>query len=529
MLDPGVLAIAEAQAERLRRLSEDVFADRTLIMASNRGPIEYTITDRGIEGERGAGGLVTAMSAISQYVEVTPIWIAAAMSEGDRKMEITSGGTAVRWDQEGTTFDLRFVAIDPDTYDAYYNTISNPLLWFLQHYLWDAPRTPNITSDVWNAWGAYHNVNQAFADMICQEAQRASHPPVIMLHDYHLYFCPQYLRQLDLPADSIITFFLHIPWPGPDYWSLLPTTMRQSILESLCQCDILGFQTQRYMRNFLNTCLDFLPDAHIDYTNHTITRNGHTVELHHYPISVDVTGLLDLANSPEVRQYRQRLRAYTGDQTIVRIDRVEPSKNIVRGFQAFEQLLEQYPDYRGRVKFVAVLVPSRLGVEEYQRYLEEIMVRAGWINTNYGYEEWQPVELLVGQNYPRAIAVLQHYDVLLVNAIIDGMNLVAKEGVTVNERGGVLVLSEGAGVAEQLHTHALIVSPTDIVGTTEALRTALEMAPTERHERASALREQVAREDLSMWLAHQFHDIKQWLDQRSGNIEIPPPLPIEHA
>jgi trehalose 6-phosphate synthase len=507
MLDAGLMALVDAQAERLERLSAQVFQQRTLLVASNRGPVEYRATDRGLEGARGAGGLVTAVSAINRYV--SPRWVAAAMSEGDRQMAAEAQDSAIHWESADSRFDLRYVTVDPEIYNAYYNTISNPLLWFLQHYMWDAPRTPVINRQVWEAWEAYHQVNQAFADILVQEAERSPHPPVLMLHDYHLYFVPQLLRDRGLPPGSCVTFFLHIPWPGSDYWGLLPQRMRREILESLCQCDILGFQTTRFLRNFLNTCLAYLPEAEIDYNGNRITFAGHTVHLKTYPISIDVRGLVTLAGSDEVRSFRQRLRPYTSDQTIVRIDRVEPSKNIVRGFQAYEQLLETHPEYRGRVKFVAILVPSRLGVEEYQRYLEEIMIVAGWINTRYGNEEWQPVELVVGDNYARAIAAMQLYDVLMVNPIIDGMNLVAKEGVVANEKDGVLILSEGAGAAEQLSQHALVISPSDILGTMEALRTALEMPVTERHARATALREQVAREDLSMWLAHQFHDIQR--------------------
>ncbi len=514
MLDPSLLRVVEAQAEHLQRISAELFADHTLILASNRGPVEYTMTDRGLEGHRGSGGLVTAMSAIGKYV--SPRWVAAAMSEGDRVMAQTAGETALHWEHEASQFDLRFITIEPEMYQAYYGTVSNPLLWFLQHYMWDAPRTPLIDETIWAAWRDYKAVNRLFAAAIAEEVEHAPQAPIVMLHDYHLYYVPAYLRQHELPADSCITFFLHIPWPGPDYWSLLPQEMRLEVLESLTKCDILGFQTHRYLRNFLNTCLAYLPDAQIDYNQNRIVCQGHTTHLKAYPISIDVQSVIDLGNSLDVRSFRQRLRPYTGDQTIVRIDRVEPSKNIVRGFKAFELLLERYPEYIGRVKFMAILVPSRLGVEEYQRYLEEIMVVTGWINTRYGNEEWQPVELIVGENYPRAIAAMQMYDVLLVNPLIDGMNLVAKEGATVNERGGVLVLSEGAGVAEQLSDHALIISPTDIVGTMEALRQALEMSPTERHERALALREEVIREDLSMWLAHQFRDVQRLLEQRAS-------------
>ena len=258
-------------------------------------------------------------------------------------------------------------------------------------------------------------------------------------------------------------------------------------------------------------CQEFLENSDVDMKNGTVTVDGHTVQTAVYPISIDVAGVLTLADSDEVRNYRQRLRAFTGDQTIVRIDRVEPSKNIVRGFHAFGALLEKYPDYRGRLKFLAFLVPSRLGVDEYQRYLEEILVAAGWINTKYSDNEWQPIELFVGDNYARAIAAMQISDVLLVNPIIDGMNLVAKEGVTVTQNNSVLILSERTGSVEQLGEGSLVVSPSDVVGTMEALHTALQMPLEDRQRRAEWLRQSVAHDDITMWLYNQLFNIQKLL------------------
>jgi trehalose 6-phosphate synthase len=298
--------------------------------------------------------------------------------------------------------------------------------------------------------------------------------------------------------------------------------MRDAILRSCCALDVIGFHTNRYRRNFLNTCLAYLPDARIGYSEHTVELDGHTVYAGVYPISIDVTGLQHQAEaSPVVRDHRYRLRGRLGDQTIIRIDRVEPSKNIVRGFQAFELMLEKYPEHRGRVRFLAFLVPSRLGVEEYGRYLEEIMITMGWINTRYGTGEWNPIELFVGDDYERGIAAMQLYDVLLVNPIIDGMNLVAKEGVTVNATGGVLILSEGAGAAEQLGSAALMVSPSDIVGTADALHQALVMPLAERYRRSSELKRLVAEEDIAMWLFHQFEDFQRLLGEDDGAAREP--------
>ena len=503
-------ALSRSNRNRLDAIAERLLSERNLIIASNRGPIEYQWNEitNSWEGKRGAGGVVTAMSAVSQFVD--PVWVACAMTEGDRKRAAESEGELIAWAQGDNKYHLKFVLPNEEEYKDYYGVISNPLLWFLQHYMWDAPRTPNITRATRKSWSNYETVNEQIASAIRQEIDRADQSPVVMLHDYHLYLCAGRLKQ-HLTREAILTHFIHIPWPEPGYWGLLPGDMRESIFRSLCACNIVGFQTSTFARNFLHTCSEFLPDAEVDIRKRTITIKGHTTYVRSYPISIDVGRLLLLAESVEVREHRQLLRARCGDQTIVRIDRIEPSKNIVRGYQALDQLLDDYPEYIGRVKFLTFLVPSRLSVEEYKQYLEEIMVAAGWINTKFSDGHWQPIELFVGENYARAIAALQLYDVLLVNPVIDGMNLVAKEGAVVNENNGVIVLSEGAGAAEQLGEGAMVVSPADVIGTGESLRKALEMPLEERSRKAEWLRRVVAEEDITMWLYHQFQDIIELL------------------
>ncbi len=504
--------------EQLLALSERVLDGRTLIIASNRGPVTFRVTPDGdVEGQPGAGGVVTAMSAISNYAN--PIWVASAMTEGDRQRAQETEGQHIQWSTGDYRYRLHFVVVPRRTYEMYYGMIANPLLWFLQHYMWDAPRTPTITAEVWDAWHqGYEAANQAFAETIVEEIGWTQDPPLIMLHDYHLYLCPGYLRS-KLADDAILHQFLHIPWPGPDYWAMLPEEMRCSIFSSLCDNDILGFHTRSYALNFLRTCETFLPGADVDYGEYRVTlkENKHTTWVRHYPISIDVADLRKLAESDEVAGYVDMLQAHTGEMTIVRTDRAEPSKNIVRGFKAFRILLERYPEYHGRIKFLAFLVPSRTEVEQYQRYLDEISGAAMWINAEYGTGDWEPVELFMGGNYPRAIAGMKLYDVLLVNPIIDGMNLVSKEGPMVNERDGVLVLSEGAGSHEQLGEllgDKLTPSPYDIVGTAQAMHLALQMKSQQRKELAKRLQRKIAEEDLTMWLTAQLEDIQKFAKTR---------------
>ena len=229
-----------------------------------------------------------------------------------------------------------------------------------------------------------------------------------------------------------------------------------------------------------------------------------------FPISIDVDALHHLASSQEVAQHRSELLDLVGDQQLIlRIDRIEPSKNIVRGFLAFEEMLELYPEHRGQVKFLALLVPSRMDVDEYQNYLDELMAAAGRVNATYGDSEWEPVRVLGGDSYPRAVAALQLYDVLLVNAIADGMNLVAKEGPIVNQRHGVLILSERAGARQQLEPGALVVSPCDVYATAGALHEALVMTEWERQDRAERLQRLVEREDIADWLCRQIETVAE--------------------
>jgi trehalose 6-phosphate synthase len=229
-----------------------------------------------------------------------------------------------------------------------------------------------------------------------------------------------------------------------------------------------------------------------------------------FPISIDVESLRELAGSREVHEHEAEVRDIVGDRKLIlRIDRIEPSKNIVRGFLAFEEMLELHPEHRGQVQFLALLVPSRLDVGEYRQYLDDLMSTAGRVNATYGDGEWEPVRLLVGDSYHRAVAAMQLYDVLLVNAIADGMNLVAKEGPILNRRDGVLILSERAGARQQLEPGALIVSPCDVYATAEALHQALVMPAEEREERARRLRWLIEGEDITAWLCRQLETVRE--------------------
>jgi len=406
----------------------------------------------------------------------------------------------------GKSVHLRFLTPETSAYDGYYNVIANPLIWFLQHSMWDAPRTPVINRATWQAWeDGYVAVNRLFANEIADHVRSASESTLVMLQDYHLYLAARFIKEVMRPKERpTILHFIHIPWPGPEYWQILPPAMRQEILDGLCAVDVLGFQTHDDGLNFIRTCESHLPRAHMNYKRSRVWYRNHATYVRDFPISINVKALRSFAASQEVLDYRDEIKDLAdGQQLIVRIDRLEPSKNIVRGFQAFEEMLELYPQYCEKVKFLAILVPSRMEVDEYQDYLEEVMAVVGRITANYGNSEWEPVRLLIGEDYPRAIAALQLYDVLLVNAIADGMNLIAKEGPIVNQRNGSLILSESVGARQQLEPGAIVIPPCDIYSTAESLHQALIMSIEERKERAERLKLLVERDDISTWLCKQ--------------------------
>jgi trehalose 6-phosphate synthase len=246
----------------------------------------------------------------------------------------------------------------------------------------------------------------------------------------------------------------------------------------------------------------------VDFAAETIEVAGRCTLVRSYPLSIDVDEVRRIATSPRAREYEPRLRALAAAKTIVRVDRAEPSKNIVRGFRSYQMLLERHPELRGQVKFLAFLVPSRTHIKQYERYLEEIDQLVKSINATFGNEGWQPIHTFYENNYTQAIAALRLYDVLLVNPVADGMNLVTKEGPVVNIRNGVLVLSESAGACEQLKEGALTVAPADLEGTAQTLYDALTMAEEERARRTSILVEAVSRENVTHWLLTQLQDLE---------------------
>ncbi len=483
-----------------------------VVIVSNRGPFSFRRTSNGsFRVERGAGGLVTALGALAERHDV--LWVAAAMDRDDRAWVDEQPDAA----QQVEGVSLRLIKPREEAYQGYYNVISNPLLWFIQHQLWDTPRDPSITQETWDAWETgYKPVNRAFAAVVAESVEHEDRPIVVLVQDYQLYLVPHYLREL-LGDGVQIQPFIHIPWPGPDAWRVLPTQMRGAILTSLLTADRVGFQTEKDAFNFVETCRFYLKGAHSYGARDSIEYNGREVRAVAYPISIDTEKLESISGEPQTHLLKTQFYNFIGDRKLIlRVDRIEPSKNILRGLEAYRTLLEKHPEHRGKVQLMGLLVPSRMEVTEYKDYMRDVMSEAGMINANYSTPYWEPVRIVVGDNYDRAIAAMELYDVLLVNPLADGMNLVAKEGVLVNQRDGVLVLSEFAGAFYELGDESLTVSPFDIFGTAEALHQALGMPPEEKRRRAEALRAIVKRANIRNWFHDQVDDAVQALEGRSG-------------
>jgi trehalose 6-phosphate synthase len=445
---------------------------------------------------------VTALGGLFAHHDV--IWVASAMTEEDRAIAAEHGGSFVEETADGASYRLRLVAHDPAVYDRFYNLLANPTLWFLQHYLWGLGSAPEFGPELHEAWsGGYVPVNEALAAAVLDELEREP-DAAVLFHDYHLYVAPRLVRQAR--PGVVTSHFVHIPWPEPDYWHALPPELRVAVHEGLLANDVVGFHTERWRRAFLLSA-ERLLGAGVDAAAGTVDHRGHTTRVVARPISVDPAEFDRLRDEPAVLEREAALAARRPERLVLRVDRTDPSKNIVRGFHAFALLLERHPELLGRVGMVALLAPSRQDIPAYAEYLDAVEKAVCEVNERFGTDDWQPVELDVADDFLRSVAGYKQFDVLLVNPVFDGLNLVAKEAFLVNDHDGVLVLSENAGVHEELGEWALTVNPIDVSGQAQALYAALTLDPAERQRRAQAIREHVREHGIREWVDAQLADL----------------------
>jgi trehalose 6-phosphate synthase len=455
---------------------------RKLIVVSNRGPISYGREGGERIAKRGAGGLVTALAPLVSHHDVT--WIASAISDEDRA--VAAGGTVEEQAADGSPYRLRLVEHLGSAYDLYYNVIANPVLWFLQHGLWERKHDPD--HDLGCAWEeGYVRVNESFAAAVVDELD-AQPGAAVLFHDYHLYVAPALVRERR--PEVPVAHFTHIPWVEPTAWSVLPEAIVRRIHECLLAADVVGFHTERWRHAFLECCREFGLDADEEHVTA-------------HPISIDPDEFLALARSGHVQEREQELEARRPEQLILRVDRTDPSKNVPRGLEAFGRLLERRPDLRGKVGMLALLDPSRQEIPEYVEERRRIEEAAAAVERAFP----GALTLQIADDFAASLAGYKQFDVLLVNAVMDGLNLVSKEAPIVNERNGAVALSVNAGAYEELADWVVPVEPLDVEATADALEKALSLSEEDRKSRIEALRAHVRSHDLSRWIAAQLADL----------------------
>jgi trehalose 6-phosphate synthase len=476
-------------------------AETPLVLVSNRGPVTF---QPGGEIKRGTGGLVTALIGLASHRPVT--WVASAMTDEDAAAsERHDGRPFPVTTPDGDEYSVKLVASDAGAYDAFYNIIANPLLWFIQHYLWDLSNAPDIRRNETEAFEfGYNAVNEDLARAVLEEVAEIE-KPVIMVHDYHLYTLPWLIRR-ERP-DAFLHHFVHIPWSQSDSWRVLPSIIRKEIYEGILSNDIIGFHTRSYRHNFLQCCEDLM-GLEVDYDGGVVKVGDREVWVRAYPLPIDSGAVQAVAGRARVREFEAELLRRRRDHLILRVDRADLSKNVLRGFSAFDVFLEQHPEFRENITFIAQLMPSRTDIPEYAEYLERIEAVVAVVNHRHGSPDWMPIQLKLRDDLEEAVAAYKHYDVLMVNAMFDGMNLVAKEGPMVNERAGVSVLSENTGAHEELGEYALSVNPFDIQELADSIHAALTMPIEERRRRHEGLKSIVTARNPGDWIDDQLADIR---------------------
>jgi trehalose 6-phosphate synthase len=447
------------------------------------------VEDGDDEIRRGGGGLV---SGIQTALAATPdaVWVCAAMNERERALarqaphgrisDLEQFADAMRGD-----FDVRLLPIDAQTFRNAYNGVANSTMWFVLHQLFELPTQPAFDASWRRLWTSYVRYNQAFADALAAEAAPGA---AVMVQDYHLFLVPKMLH--DLRPDVRIGHFTHTPWVSPDYFMTLPDDVAYAVVDGLLGADVLGFHTQRWADLFRDTA--------------RMVAGREPTGVRVFPLGTDPDAMRKLGGRRNVDSELRVLDDVVGGRQVIgRVDRTELSKNVWRGLLAYRELLRTHEEWRGKVVHVVYNNPSREDLPAYREYTARIERLAGDIDEEFSTEEWTPLVLDIADDYPAALAVLRRSDVVFVNSVRDGMNLVVQEGLLLSERDPAVVVSREAGVAEMLGEDALTVNPFDVRATAEALHAALSMPREERATRAERMRNAVVRLPPDEWFQAQ--------------------------
>jgi trehalose 6-phosphate synthase len=456
-----------------------------LVVVSNRGPIAFHLDDNGAPvAGRAGGGLAATLGGGVRGTEA--VWVAAAMTDGDR-VALKQAGADGELSLEN--YRIRLVDLDKETFDAAYNIVANETLWFWHHHMFDVAYRPRLDAAFHAAWDSFRAVNLALADAA---AGAAAPDATVLVHDYHLPLAPAMLRAKR--PDVRIAHFTHTPFVDPTLLNVLPDDVVEELLLGMAGADACGFHAPRWASAF-EGC----------WRAHATTRTMPMPRTFIAPAAADHDEVAAVAASAVCGEEAAAFDELVGDRAcIVRVDRIEPSKNLLRGLWAFRELLVARPEWRDRVVMLAMWYPSREALAEYQTLFHDVVETANALNREFATENWTPVILDTNDDFSRSVAALRRADVLLVNPIRDGLNLVAYEGTAINERDVVLVLSREAGAWDELgRAGAITVNPFDVLGTAEALHHALTLEPDERREQAARVREVATARTPAQWLAKQ--------------------------
>lgn len=457
-------------------------ASPPIVLASNRGPASFEVGPGGeLTPRRGGGGLASGLASLGESGDCT--WIAASFTDGDRV-------AAARGAIEAAGFRLRLLDPGAEAWRSYYDIVSNETLWFLHHGLFDHVLTP-VFDDRWRAaWDAYRSVNRQFAEAIADAAPQGA---TVLVQDYHLSLVGRSLRTTR--PDLRTVHFHHTPFCSPDEAAVLPVDIARELIDGLTGFDACGFHTRHWAERYVGCVASLGAEANATFVA---------------PLGVDAESLVaDAATQPCDAAAAELDEVLDGRRMIARVDRIELSKNILRGFLAFDLLLEREPAWRGKVVFVANCYPSREAVDAYVRYREAVEVEVERINERWGDASWTPIRFETADDFPRSLAAMRRNDVLLINPVRDGLNLVAMEGAIVNERDGGLVLSRNTGAWASLSEVADGVQPFDVGETATALRRALERHAADRHNQATARRRLALARTPQDWLADQLSAVER--------------------
>jgi trehalose 6-phosphate synthase len=475
----------------------------SIVLISNRGPNDFVWQQDRWVPKPASGGLVSMIDPLARRPDVA--WF-CCVSEPPDASEARASLFTTAADQTDPDLHIVPVPLPAWVYQAYYGAISNEVLWMLQHHLVGQFGYSSLDAERHRAWSeGYLEANRRMVEAVLASG---IHPRAFLIQDYHFYPLPALLRQAFPGTPSL--HYTHIPFPGPATLKLIPRQWRDAILLGMLGADVIGLQTRRDTRSLLGCCEELL-QAQVDYKNSTVlAADGRVVRVRGFPASTDPAAVQQTMHSSGVLSARRRLAPFLEKLTVVRVDRLDPSKNQIIGFKAFGRLLEMRSDLRGRLRFLAFLVPSRTDLSVYREYRAAVYAAIREVNATYAQAcGFDPIEVFYTNDRDQALVAMEGCDALLVNSREDGMNLVVKEWAVVSNRPGVVVLSETCGAASEMGADALMVSPLDIEGTAQAMAQAIDMSNIERRARLTGVRTKVFAWTAAHWLSAQLDALDQ--------------------